>query len=138
MALISRPISARVASVSAYSRSDSNSRAVTMAWATCAPNWRRIHSSRSWNAPSRSLSRLSAPMTLPLWRSGTTSCDFAPGTTARYRGSASTSLSRIGRCSVTAAPTTPWSRRRVKFLTISSGYPTAYAMLSSSRFSSSR
>ena len=30
-----------------------------------------------------SLSRLTAPMTLPLFRSGTASCDFAPGTTSR-------------------------------------------------------
>ena len=60
------------------------------------PNCARICSSRSVNAPILSLSRLSAPSTRFLWRSGTTSCEFTPGTSPRYRGSWWTSLTRIG------------------------------------------
>ena len=80
MAPNSRPISASVSSVLVYSRSCSNSRAFSIATATCAANCRRIASSVSVNCPTVSLSRLSAPMTRPLRRSGTTSSAFDPGT----------------------------------------------------------
>ena len=44
-------------------------------------------------------------MTRFLWRSGTASCPLTPATAPRYRGSLATSLTSIGRCSATAAPT---------------------------------
>ena len=71
-----------------YSRSCSNSRAFSIATATCAPNWRSIASSVSVNCPRVSLRRFSAPMTRPLRRSGTTSSAREPGTASTYRGSA--------------------------------------------------
>ena len=68
------------------------------------PQHRLVH---SVNWPFVSLSRLSAPMTRPLRRSGTTSSAFEPGTASTYRGSACTSLTSSGWPSATAAPTRP-------------------------------
>ena len=75
----SRATSASVSSVLVYSRSCSNIRAFSIATATCAPNCRSTASSTSVNCPFVSLSRLSAPITRPLRRSGTTSSAFEPG-----------------------------------------------------------
>ena len=72
---ISRPISASVSSVSTYCRSALNSLAFSMATATWAANCRSSASSWLVNASVVSLSRLSAPMTLPFRRIGTASCD---------------------------------------------------------------
>ena len=103
----SRATSASVSSVLVYSRSCSNSRAFSIATATCAPNCRSTASSTSVNCPFVSLSRLSAPITRPLRRSGTTSSAFDPGTASTYRESACTSLTSSGWPASTAAPTRP-------------------------------
>ena len=76
----SRAISASVSSVLVYSRSCSNSRAFSIATATCARELPQHRLVGFGELPGVSLSRLSAPMTRPLRRSGTTSSAFEPGT----------------------------------------------------------